>query len=196
MATKKEEWRKILYFIQEEMQKEAIDEDPVGFSECVARIAKEETSNGKGYIFIGGIGCGKTKRVNFISKLCGIDIIFADKVGSIWQQCDGDNEYFKDAIKAGYEWRKYDRVPHFYQDLIVDDLGVEETSYSCYGNNIDVMKELIYCRYEVFPRWRTFFTSNMTRQQIEKRYGERCYSRLCEMCNFIPMTHPDRRMSQ
>jgi DNA replication protein DnaC len=195
-SIEKEEWKKIFPFIQTKMHEADIDNDPVGIAECVAKIAKGETSNGKGYIFLGSVGSGKTKRVKFISNLCEIDIVSADRVGAIWQQCDGDNEYFKSAIKAGYEWRKYDRVPTFYQDLIVDDLGCEATFYNCFGNTLDVMKELIYCRYEVFPRWRTFFTTNLTRNQLKERYGERCYSRLCEMCGFIPLTHPDRRMSQ
>lgn len=189
----KAEWEKILPRIQGMIQDEGLDNDPPKLAEIVAKIAKAQTADGKGIIFLGSVGSGKTRRAEFIANLCDINFISADRIGAIWMECGGDVEFFKEAIYADNSYRKYNYVPPFMNDLIIDDMGIEEKQYQCYGNTLDVMKELIYLRYNVFPKWRTFFTTNLSKEDLLERYGERCFSRLCEMCGFVPLTHPDRR---
>jgi DNA replication protein DnaC len=84
-------------------------------------------------------------------------------------------------------------------DFFFDDLGAEDNKKH-YGNEANVMAEIIYDRYELFIRHktRTHFTTNLTPQELEDKYGTRVYSRLCHMCNFLVLgnneTSTDRRM--
>lgn len=82
-----------------------------------------------------------------------------------------------------------------------DDLGAEDNLKS-WGNEVNVMAEIIQDRYE---RWKSFgtvthFTTNLTRSEIEARYGDRILSRLQEMNNFITLGNgsnsTDRRISK
>lgn len=67
-----------------------------------------------------------------------------------------------------------------------DDLGAEAKAFY-YGNECDVMREVVLSRYELFESHRmlTHFTTNLTEKELEKRYGENVFSRLCAMANFI-----------
>jgi hypothetical protein len=67
-----------------------------------------------------------------------------------------------------------------------DDLGLERI-VKHYGNECNVMQEVILSRYDLFIRagMITHFTTNLSTQQIENRYGEHVLSRLVEMVNFI-----------
>jgi DNA replication protein DnaC len=87
----------------------------------------------------------------------------------------------------------FDLVPDRYYDLIIDDLGFESEKSNTYGNVRDIMEQVLKERSNIFPKWKTHFTTNLTEPQILARYGDRIYSRLCEMCHFVTMTNGDRR---
>jgi hypothetical protein len=77
-----------------------------------------------------------------------------------------------------------------------DDLGFEnEAMY--YGNQCDVMKEIILSRYDLFESvgMMTHFTTNLSIQELETRYGKNAMSRLEAMVNFIEFDKkiPDKR---
>lgn len=74
--------------------------------------------------------------------------------------------------------------PYFSGNWMFDDLGTEDTA-RYYGRNMDVMGEIIQERYNRFPFSRSFFTTNLTRNDIEGTYGLRVASRLKEMCSWI-----------
>lgn len=75
-----------------------------------------------------------------------------------------------------------------------DDLGFEQ-SYRLFGNDIDVMREILVERYDNFTRYGlvTHATSNLTPQQITEKYGHRIGSRFAQMFNVIYLDGEDYR---
>ncbi len=78
-------------------------------------------------------------------------------------------------------------------NYLFDDLGTEENGMH-YGNRINVMDQLIQLRYQGFYQgFKTYFTTNLDATRIEERYGERSFSRLKEMCKWLPFDGEDKR---
>lgn len=77
--------------------------------------------------------------------------------------------------------------------LFIDDLGFlgESEVVNDYGVKRRPIEAIIESRYDNMAT--TFFTTNLTQQQLYERYGGRIYSRFCEMCTFVPMTGQDYR---
>lgn len=77
--------------------------------------------------------------------------------------------------------------------LFVDDLGFlgESEVVNDYGVKRRPIEAILEGRYDSMST--TVFTTNLTRQELYDRYGERIHSRLCEMCMFIMMTGQDYR---
>jgi hydrogenase maturation factor HypF (carbamoyltransferase family) len=86
----------------------------------------------------------------------------------------------------------------FYQRSIgicFDDLGTEEMKKN-YGNQVNVMAEVILNRYDNKHKygWHcTHVTTNLTMAEIESEYGTRVRSRFTEMFNQIVLHGSDRR---
>lgn len=81
-----------------------------------------------------------------------------------------------------------------YGTVYFDDLGAE-TVINHFGNQIDVMSDILQLRYSHLNRTncRTFISSNLCPKQVKERYGERLYDRLYEMFNFIELEGKTRR---
>ena len=75
-------------------------------------------------------------------------------------------------------------------DIVIDDLGAEPM-VSEYGAKEDVLKAVIAHREPL--KFRTHITTNLTAEQIAKRYGDRTLSRLIGMCRAFKLTGPDMR---
>jgi DNA replication protein DnaC len=67
-----------------------------------------------------------------------------------------------------------------------DDLGAEQ-SLKYYGNECNVMGEILLSRYDLFisQKMITHITTNLSAQEIENMYGSRVRSRLREAFNLI-----------
>jgi DNA replication protein DnaC len=80
--------------------------------------------------------------------------------------------------------------------ICYDDLGSEQKVASYYGNEKQVMNEIILKRYDLFISHGliTHFTSNYDGDAIAEYYGERILSRIREMCNEIVVEGQDRRI--
>lgn len=77
--------------------------------------------------------------------------------------------------------------------LFIDDLGFggEEEMVNDYGSKRYPIEEVIEHRYD--RKLMTICTSNLTKQEFEKHYGIKIYSRFCEMFAFVPMNGKDMR---
>lgn len=74
-----------------------------------------------------------------------------------------------------------------------EDLGAERKLIH-FGNNFEVMSEILQLRYNNSKsRGKTFITSNLSPDQVRKRYGNRVYDRMLEMFNIIEMKGNSRR---
>ena len=156
--------------------------------ELLAKIAVNEMKDGKGVFFLGNTGCGKTRRLRLISEQLLIPM---------WDSMQLINELRRNDTKDHFidvcNLPVYGNCSMHHYDFIIDDLGVEARESNTYGNRRDIMEEVLYERYKCFPRNKTHFSSNLTEEAIAQSYGERIYSRLCEMCVFITVPGEDRR---
>jgi len=75
-----------------------------------------------------------------------------------------------------------------------DDLG-HESSVKVFGNDINVVEDLMTCRYRSFQNFGliTHATSNIPPKELANIYGTRLESRVNEMFNFIYLKGSDKR---
>lgn len=137
----------------------------------------------KGILLSGPIGCGKTTLFklmqNFPTKRKNFGIISTRQIVSEFMQ-------------SGYEvLEKYSRG-NFSHDVrtpkayCFDDLGTETTS-KYFGNDCNVMAEILLTRYDLFKEKGiiTHLTTNLSASEIESQYGNRLRSRMREMFNLF-----------
>ena len=74
--------------------------------------------------------------------------------------------------------------------LVLDDMGAEAIM-NHYGQPTNVIAELILRRYD--QRAQTFGTSNLDQKTLRRFYGERVWSRMKSMFNFMEIKGNDRR---
>lgn len=139
----------------------------------------------KGILLTGPVGCGKTALMNLIR--------FFNPVMEplILKPCrDIAFEFQKDGFEvvrryAAPSWHPSTAVPKI-KSYCFDDLGTEQ-SLKHFGQECNIMAEIILSRYDHFIRHRmlTHFTTNLSADEIESIYGSRVRSRLREMCNLI-----------
>jgi DNA replication protein DnaC len=138
----------------------------------------------KGLLIMGPVGVGKTTLMKEFLE---------EKNKGPWIT---DYEVKRGVQQEGYNWFNRFVMDH----LTFDDLGAEPETILSYGHQFNPGEEIIQLRYEVFQRTagrnRTCFTTNYNREDLLARYGERCYSRLQEMCNFIVLEGPDLRIEE
>jgi DNA replication protein DnaC len=163
-------------------------EDHDLIAKLLAYILKDEEicmKNGislkKGILLTGPVGCGKTTLMNLLR---------------LFQP--GDNRYIMKScrdisfefIQEGYSViLKYGKQA-FNQDkpkmYCFDDLGTEN-NLKYYGNECNVMTEILLSRYDMFVSRQmiTNITTNLNSSEIESLYGIRVRSRMREMFNLV-----------
>lgn len=144
----------------------------------------------KGILLTGPIGCGKTSLMNLMR------FVPPPERNHIMKACRDVSFEF---IQEGYEviWR-YSRMsfsnsyPKIY---CFDDLGTEQ-SLKYFGNECNVMGEILLSRYEYFisQKMATHLTTNLSASEIEVSYGNRIRSRLREMFNLMSFNSSDKRL--
>ncbi len=103
-------------------------------------------------------------------------------------------------IQDGYQIIHKYSIGKLYQSetrtYCFDDLGTEN-NLKYFGNECNVMAEIILSRYDLFisKKLQTHITTNLSATEIEKYYGNRVRSRLREMVNLIAFekTAQDKR---
>lgn len=135
----------------------------------------------KGILLTGPIGCGKTTLMTLMKHLAPADNKF------IVKPCRDISFEF---IQDGYQIIHKYSIGKLYQSELrtycFDDLGTEN-NLKYFGNECNVMAEIILNRYDLFisKKLKTHITTNLSANEIEKQYGNRVRSRLRELCNLI-----------
>lgn len=135
----------------------------------------------KGLLLSGPIGCGKTSLMNLMKYLAPTENKFSVK------PCrDISFEFIQDGYQIIHKYsigKLYESNP---RTICFDDLGTE-SNLKYFGNECNVMAEIILSRYDLFisKKLQTHITTNLSATEIEKQYGNRVRSRLRELCNLI-----------
>lgn len=82
-------------------------------------------------------------------------------------------------------------------DLMIDDLGREPQGVN-YGARMNVMQHIIETRYALsreYRAMRTHITTNLTREEIIRQYGNHVMDRLNEMVNIIDIEGESHRIA-
>lgn len=134
----------------------------------------------KGILLSGPVGSGKTTLMNLLKTLAPTEHKFYIK------PCRDISFEF---IQDGYEIiQKYSKGKLYPDPKIIcfDDLGTEK-NLKYFGNECNVMAEIILSRYDIFisKKIYTHITTNLSASEIESAYGNRVRSRLRNMLNLI-----------
>lgn len=173
-----------------------IDKIPAHFDRIVAMSATRELvgADGRpvGFALCGGVGTGKTLRMEFMARHMSIHMCSANEIFNLLARTKS-SEYRSEVIRTDY--RSNFETSIRYYDLIIDDIGTEPPFHMDYGTQRDIMAEVLEERYLAFTRHNalTYVTTNLTRQEIEARYGERIASRMEQMMYFVTLPGEDRR---
>ncbi|MEI3802731.1 hypothetical protein V7S56_31445 [Chitinophaga sp. CCNWLY40] len=137
----------------------------------------------KGILLMGPIGCGKTSLMTLLRVLAP---------ESYRPQIVSCRDVSFEFGKIGYDAiARYSRNAFFPYSSIprvhcFDDLGVEQ-NMSFWGNNCNVMGEILLSRYDLLISHKmvTHVTTNLNSQELEDGYGNRLRSRMRVMFNLI-----------
>jgi DNA replication protein DnaC len=135
----------------------------------------------KGILLSGPVGCGKTSLMNVMKHLTPSDHKFFVK------PCrDISFEFIQDGYEIIHKYSKGKLYQSEPKTICFDDLGTEN-NLKYFGNECNVMAEILLSRYELFTskKIQTHITTNLSATEIENQYGNRVRSRLREMINLI-----------
>lgn len=150
-----------------------------------ANAAKFNINLDKGILLSGPVGCGKTTLmtlINFFQPQTARHVMKSCREISFEFIQDGYETIHKYSKKS-FNKKGEDVSPRTY---CFDDLGVEN-NLKYYGNECNVMAEILLSRYELFVQKKmlTHITTNLSASEIETLYGNRVRSRMREMFNLI-----------
>lgn len=135
----------------------------------------------KGILLSGPIGCGKTSVMNLMKHLTPVGHKFFVK------PCrDISFEFIQDGYEIIHRYSKDRRSQSDPKTICFDDLGTE-SNLKYFGNECNVMAEILLSRYELFTarKLQTHITTNLSASEIEHVYGNRVRSRLRQLCNLV-----------
>lgn len=136
---------------------------------------KHQIDPDKGILLTGPVGCGKTSLMTLIK------FFLPPEHGHV----------MKPAREVAFEFNAHGHQiiqRHATPKTIFcyDDLGVEQIMKH-YGNDCNVMAEILLSRYDLFisHKTKTHATTNLNAGELEKMYGNRVRSRMRELFNLI-----------
>lgn len=151
----------------------------------------------KGLALFGGVGVGKTTLMEMFieNHIQSYTVIPCKKISNRYQE-DGA-EYLEKYYSPTKIAEGGNRFGHKELGFCFDDLGTETIPAKYFGNDKNVMAELLLERYtnRNIPFNQTHLTTNLTVAEIEQRYGTRFRDRMREMFNMIefPVEAKSRR---
>lgn len=150
-----------------------------------SNAAKFNINLSKGILLSGPVGCGKTTLMSLLNNF------IHQSNRHIMKSCrEVSFEFIQDGYEVIHKYsknsfnRKGDNTwPRAY---CFDDLGVEN-NLKYYGNECNVMAEILLSRYDLFVQRKmiTHITTNLSASEIEGMYGSRVRSRMREMFNLV-----------
>ncbi|ESU28705.1 hypothetical protein FLJC2902T_12960 [Flavobacterium limnosediminis JC2902] len=135
----------------------------------------------KGIMLSGPVGSGKTSLMNLMRHIAVKETKFSVK------SCrEISFEFIQDGYEIIHRYSKGKLYESNSKIICFDDLGAEN-NLKYFGNECNVMAEILLSRYELFTHKKliTHITTNLSASEIEMTYGNRVRSRMREMVNQI-----------
>lgn len=135
----------------------------------------------KGILLSGPIGCGKTSIMHLIKPFG-----YAKYDYKIKTTREVSFEFAKQGFEALQPYTQKSNQQNRLTGYCFDDLGAEQ-QIKHFGNDCNVMAEILISRYEHFVTNSTVthITTNLSASELENCYGNRVRSRLRQMFNLI-----------
>jgi len=144
----------------------------------------------KGLLVSGSVGTGKTLSMKIMQKIFGgFSIVSSRHIV---------REFMIDSVRVidTYGRKSFQINAHGNPDMnkpkhiCFDDILLEESHSKFYGNEQNVIAEVLLDRYDMFLRSKmfTYATTNSDMSKLEITYGLRVRDRIREMMNYIPLT--------
>jgi hypothetical protein len=135
----------------------------------------------KGIMLTGPIGCGKTSIITLMKLVPKPDRAFTLKPSR-----DVSFEFIQEGYEIIHQYGKRSYTHAGPKAYCFDDLGAER-SLKYFGNECNVMAEIILSRYDhyMMADMVTHVTTNLSATELEESYGARVRSRMREMFNLL-----------
>lgn len=137
----------------------------------------------KGILLRGPIGCGKTTlmRMFCVNTFRPYEVISCRVIADNYSKNGSDALYNFSSLQPAYAHQNFG---HKEIGICYDDLGTEEQKKN-FGNEVNVMQDIIYKLYDNRLFGQFHCTTNLGSKEIEEIYGPRVKSRVFEMYNVI-----------
>lgn len=135
----------------------------------------------KGILLTGPVGCGKTSIMHLIKPFLNAKNDYKIKTTR-----EVSFEFAKQGYEALQPYTQLIKNQSRLSGYCFDDLGAEQ-QIKHFGNDCNVMAEILISRYEQFMENNTIthITTNLSASEIETHYGNRLRSRMRAMFNLI-----------
>ena len=157
-----------------------------------ANAKKQGLSLQKGIMLTGPVGCGKTSLMKILQYF-----LPSEKRHIIKSCRDVSFEFIQDGYEVISRYSSQSFRYHHPKTYCFDDLGTEN-SLKYYGNDCNIMAEILLSRYDLFISQKliTHLTTNLNSSEIEQIYGVRVRSRMREMFNLVSFSNDssDKRL--
>ena len=142
----------------------------------------------KGLCFYGSTGVGKTELFKVFQKFIISTIPESEKR---FKMVSCRQVYEDYARGQGAAIERYS-----IGNWCFDDLGSEPNNYKHFGNDINVMEQVLFYREKERENGylNTLITSNLNTSEILERYGDRVYDRIRKMVTFIEIKGESKRI--
>ena len=158
-----------------------------GIIRWMIKDSKGEYDIQKGLFIYGAYGTGKTELIHAM-HLFSLKCNHAKPSFENVRKLPGIQSY-KFMLRKANEQRSIKGLYKTEGPSIIDDIGFKnETQLKIFGNDTNVISEIIESRYRAWKSNRndySIFTSNLEVEDIDRDHGEGISSRLIEMCNII-----------
>lgn len=134
----------------------------------------------KGLLITGPVGCGKTTWLSLMRVVPAVERNYVVK------SCrDVSFEFIQDGYSVIDRYSRLSYRENGPKTYCFDDLGAER-NIKYYGNECNVMGEILLSRYDHFIHGMvTHVTTNLSATELEEAYGNRVRSRMRQMFNLV-----------